>query len=143
MGVISSGLYTFIIMVEIAPLHTNLLWCVKIDPHLGTVRLLLPSYIAFSRVIQISKAIKNSNQLFSIAANRWRWKRFTLWMSTGTVDLLLHKALSATSFGRFWKQFIGSPYIAMISTFQSETPDGAVGLPLIKLSYQNFRIWIW
>ena len=49
-----------------------------------------------------------SNRLFSIAAERWRWERFT-----SQELILLHKPLSSPSFDRYWKQLIGRPYFGI------------------------------
>ena len=48
-------------------------------------------------------------------AKRWRWERFTSQISTATLDILLHKALSALSFGRNKKQPFDSAYGSILS----------------------------
>ena len=40
-------------------------------------------------------------------------------MSTSPVDILLHKALSTSSFGRFYKQTIGFTYTVLLAYFVS------------------------
>ena len=53
----------------------------------------------------------NSNRFLSITAKRWRWERFTSYESS---NILLHKPLSAPSFGRSWKQLIGPLFLHTI-----------------------------
>ena len=62
------------------------------------------------KILSDGRFIGTPNWLFSIVAKRWRWERFTSQMSIDPVDILLHKVLSAPSFGCCWKQAIRSAY---------------------------------
>ena len=60
----------------------------------------------FEIFIDVVESGNFPNWMFWIAAKRWRRERFTSWMSTG-----LNEALSAPSFGRYWKLLIWIPYV--------------------------------
>ena len=50
--------------------------------------------------------LEGPNHLSSIATKMWDWERVTSYIFTRPVDKFLHKALSAPSIGRCWKQLI-------------------------------------